>query len=129
MLLAQLGAPDLARVPTRLPRHYAFESYSVTAHPLGLDVSFADQRFINDPTKTHEYEISFDTSYVSGSAPNCSANAKRTSRVAGTTVYIAGNTVWHCAETQRGKLLKDTANGRTSHTNLALIVLSVRPAH
>ena len=29
-LLVQIGAPDLALVPTSLPAHYAFESLSVT---------------------------------------------------------------------------------------------------
>src|SRR5215510_12494842 len=48
-ILVQVGAPDLALVPTSLPAHYAFESYSVSGFPLGLDVSLIDERFLKTP--------------------------------------------------------------------------------
>jgi hypothetical protein len=126
-LLGQMGALDLALVPTRVPPHYAFESYSITGDPPGLNVSFADQRLIASSTKTHEHEISFDTSYLARGRA-CSAQAKRNLRVAGTTIYVAGTTVWRCVKAQRGRVVKEAASGRASTGALALVVASARPA-
>jgi hypothetical protein len=123
-LLVQVGAPDLALVPTRLPAHFAFESYSVTGSPLGLDVSLADQRFLKTPTQARLYEISFDTSYSRGS---CSSRSRKTLRVGGRTVYSDGTTVWQCVRTSRGRLVRTSAHGRLGATALAALVVSARP--
>ena len=123
-LLVQVGAPDLALVPTSLPTHFAFESYSVTGSPLGLDVSLADQRFLKTPTQARVHEISFDTAYFKGS---CSSRSRKTFRVGSSTVYSDGQTLWRCLRTSRGRLVKTSAHGRLAATELAALVVSARP--
>jgi hypothetical protein len=123
-LLVQVGAPDLALVPTSLPAHFAFESYSVTGSPLGLDVSLTDQRFLKTPTQARVYEISFDTAFFKGS---CSSGSRKTLRVGSSRVYSDGTTVWRCLRTSRGRLVRTSAHGRLAATALAALVVSARP--
>jgi hypothetical protein len=126
-LLLQIGARDLALVPTSLPAHFAFESYSVTGSPPGLDVSLTDQRFLKTPTQARVHEISFDTAYSKGALRSCSSKSQRTLRVGGRTVYSDGTTVWRCLPTPRGRLVKTSAHGRLAATALAALVASARP--
>src|SRR5207302_2783517 len=62
-LLVQIGAPDLALLPTSLPAHIVFQSYSVTGSPFGLDVTFTDRRFLKTATEARTHEISVDNAY------------------------------------------------------------------
>jgi hypothetical protein len=127
-LLTQLAAKELDVIPTRLPPHYAFESYSVTGQPLGLDVSFADQRQIKDPNKTHELEISFDSSYLKGALGACGAKARRTIRVGGTGVFVSGTTVWRCLPAGKDRSVRVAATGKLAPGSLAVLVAYARPA-
>src|SRR4051794_5794708 len=124
VLLAQLGAADLALVPTRLPSHYAFESYSVTGSPLGLDVSMLDRRLLKTPARARVSEVSFDTAYMKGP---CSAKSRKTLRVGSSRVYSDGTTVWRCSRTPRGRLVRTSAHGRVAPAALAALVASARP--
>ena len=124
-LLAQIGAPDLALVPTAAPAHYAFESYSVSGSPVGLDVSLIDQRLLKNQNKARQYEISFDTTYLRG---RCASRSRTTLRIGGTRVYSDGTTVWRCVRTSRRRLVKTSANGRLAVAKLAVLVVSARPA-
>jgi hypothetical protein len=123
-LLVQVGAPDLALVPTSLPAHFAFESYSVTGTPPGLDVSFADRRFLDTPTHARLHEISFDTDYLKGSCPT---RSRKTFQVGRTTVYTTGTTVWRCRATTRGRFVRTSARGHLAPAALAILVASARP--
>jgi hypothetical protein len=123
-LLVRIGAPDLALVPTSLPARFAFESYSVEGGPLGLDVSFTDQRFLKTPAQARVHEISFDTAYFKGS---CSSRSRTTLRLGGTRVYSDGTTVWRCVRTVRGRLVRTSAHGRLAVAALAALVVSARP--
>jgi hypothetical protein len=124
VLLVQVGASDLALVPTSLPAHFAFESYSVTGTPPGLDVSFADRRFLDTPTRARAHEISFDTDYFKGSCP---ARSRKTFQVGGTTVYADGTSVWRCLRAARGRVVRTTAHGHLTPAALAILVASARP--
>jgi len=123
-LLVQVGAPDLALVPTSLPAHFAFESYSVSGSPLGLDVSLIDQRFLTTRAQARLHEISFDTAYLEGS---CSSRSRKTLRVGSRTFYSDGTTVWRCLRTSRGRLVRTSAHGPLAATALAALVVSARP--
>jgi hypothetical protein len=125
--LVRLGAPDLALVPTSLPAHYAFESFSVTGSPVGLDVSVADQRFIKTPTEARAHEISFDTRYFKGVPARCSSGSRRTVEVGGRSVYCSGQSVWWCLRSSRGHVVRTSAHGRLAVTALAAFVVSARP--
>jgi hypothetical protein len=124
VFLAQLGAADLAFVPTRLPSHYAFESYSVTGSPVGLDVSLLDQRLLRTPARARVSEVSFDTAYVKG---RCSSKSRKILRVGSSRVYSDGTTVWQCSRTPRGRLVRTSAHGRLAPAALAALVVSARP--
>jgi hypothetical protein len=124
-LLVQLGAPDLALVPTNLPSHYAFESYSVTGSPLSLNVSLLDQRLLKTPARARESQVSFDTAYFKRP---CSSKSRETLRVGGSKVYSDGATVWRCSVTSLGRQIKASAHGRLSPRALAALVVSARPA-
>ncbi len=123
-LLVQTGAPDLALVPTSLPSHYVFESFSVTGSPLSLDVSLRDQRSLKIGAQAKANEISFDTVYFKG---GCSSGSRRTLRVGGSMVYNAGTSVWRCVRTSRGRLVKESAHGPLAATELAVLVVSASP--
>ncbi len=123
-VLARIGAGDLALVPTTLPKHYAFESFSVTGSPLGVDVSLTDQRFLKNPTIARLHEISFDAAYFKGT---CSAKSRQTLRVASRAVYTDGTSVWRCTRTPKGHLVRMSAHGRLADTALALLVASAQP--
>ena len=123
-LLVQIGAPDLALVPTRLPAHFAFESFSVTGSPPGLDVSLADQRFLKTREQARQHEISFDTAYFKGALRRCSSSSRKTFRVGSSTVYSDGKTVWRCVRTTSGRAVKTSANGPLAVTALATLVAS-----
>jgi hypothetical protein len=125
--LAQLGAPDLALVPTSLPAHYAFESFSVTGSPLGLDVSMTDQRFVQTPTQARVHEISFDTTYFKGLPARCSSGSRRTVEVGGRSVYSTGQSVWRCLRSSHGRVVRASAHGRLAVAALAALVVSARP--
>jgi hypothetical protein len=126
-LLRQIGAPDVALVPTRVPPHFAFESYSVTGSPPGLDVTFADQRFLKSADQARQHEISFDTQYLGRTPRGCAAGSRTTLRVVGVAVYANRTTVWRCTTTARGHLVKVSASGPASHPALAVLVVSARP--
>lgn len=126
-LLVQIGAPDLALVPTSLPAHFAFESYSVTGSPPGLDVSLADQRFLKTRTQASQHVISFDSEYFKGALGSCSSRSRKTLRVDSGTVYSDGTTVWRCLRTSRGRVVRTSANGRLAESALATFVASARP--
>lgn len=126
-VLGQLGAKRLEVAPTRLPAHYAFESYSVTGQPPGLDVSFADQRHIKDPNKTHALEISFDSSFLKGALGTCGAKSRRTLRVGGTEIFVSGSTVWRCLASGKGAPVRVAATGKLGPQALALLVAYARP--
>jgi hypothetical protein len=123
-LLVQTGAPGLALVPTSLPAHYAFESFSVTGSPFGLDVSLTDQRFLKTRAQARLHEISFDTEYLKGS---CASRSRKTLRVGGGRIYSDGTTVWRCLRTSRGRLVKASAHGPLAATQLAVLIVSARP--
>jgi hypothetical protein len=125
-LLVQIGAPDLALVPTRLPAHFAFESFSVTGSPPGLDVSLLDQRFLKTQAQARQHEISFDTAYFKGALRSCSSSSRKTFRVDSSTVYSDGKTVWRCLRTTSGRVVRTSANGRLAQTALATLVASVQ---
>jgi len=123
-VLRQIGAGDLALVPTSLPPHFAFESFSITGSPLGIDVSLTDQRFLKTPTAARVHEISFDAAYFKGT---CSRNSRQTLRVASEAVYTDGKTVWRCVRTSKGHLVRMSAHGLLANTALAVLVASARP--
>jgi hypothetical protein len=122
-LLVQVGAPDLALVPTALPAHFAFESYSVEASPPGFDISLTDKRFLKTPTQARAHEISLDTAYFNG---RCSSRSRRTLPAGSSTVFSDGKTVWRCLRTPRGRLVRLSAHGRLAATALAALIASVR---
>ena len=126
-LLVQIGAPDLALVPTSLPPHFAFESYSVTGTPPGLDVSLVDQRFVKTPKQATLHAISFDSAYFRGALGSCSSRSRKTLRVHSGTVYSDGTTVWQCLRTSGGRVVRTSANGRLAESALATFVASARP--
>ena len=126
-LLGQIGASDLALVPTRLPAHFAFESFSVTGSPLGLDIALADQRFVKTSAEARAHEISFDAAYFKGDPARCSSNSRKTLRVGSNTVYSNGTSVWRCLRTSRGRLVKASARGGLTETSLAALVVSAVP--
>jgi hypothetical protein len=126
-LLTQLGAPDLAVVPTRLPTHFAFESFSVTGTPTGLDISLTDQRYVGNPTKTRIHEISFDTAYFEQKIAACARKARRTLYVAGSAVYSDGSTVWRCLRARDGRVVTASAHGLVPTNLLAELVAAARP--
>jgi hypothetical protein len=127
--LVQIGAAGLGFAPTRLPPHYAYESFSVTGSPAGLDLSFADQRLISNPTKMREHEISFDTSYVPNRARTCPAEARNTLQSGGTTLYFDKASVWRCVSTAHGHMVKESVNGSgiVPRASLAVLVASAVP--
>lgn len=124
--LGQLGALGLAFAPARLPAHYAYESFSVTGSPPGLDVSFADGRFIANPTVMRVHEISFDTSFL-GRAASCGSGSRGTLQVSGVRVYSRAEEVWRCLVSSRGKKIRLSASGRLPAASLALLIVSARP--
>jgi hypothetical protein len=126
-LLSQLGATELALVPTRLPSHYAFESFSVTGTPPGLDVSLVDQRYLADPTQARVREISFDTAYYNRPPGTCGRRANRALRLGHTTVYSDGSVVWRCLSTPRGRVVTVSAHGRLAPAALAALIASAQP--
>ena len=111
--IASLGARDLAFVPTRAPRHYAFESYSITGSPTSLEIVFSDQRFISTATLARKHEIEFTASYVKGPLSSCAAGALKTLALTGGPVYWNGTSAWRCVLVSpgRGRLLKLSATG------------------
>ncbi len=125
-LLLQIGAPALGVVPTRLPAHYAFESYTVTGTPPGIDVSFTDQRFLKTDAIARAHEISFDTSYHRGAPATCGAKSRKTLRVTGVPVYSGQGTVWRCVSAAHGRVVQLTASGHAPAAALALLVASAR---
>ena len=126
-LLTQICAPELALSPTRLPAHYAYESFSVTGTPAGLDLSYADQRFTANPTILRVHEISFDTSYLPKHATTCARPGTSTLRVSGMTIYYDKSLVWRCTRTPHGRLVEESANGRLPRAALASLVASAAP--
>ena len=125
-LLVQIGAPDLALVPTSVPAHFAYESYSVTGSPPGLDVSLVDQRYVRNPKQAPLHAISFDSAYFKGALGSCSSRSRKTLRVGSATVYSDGTTVWRCLRTSRGRVVRTSANGRLAQSALAAFVMSAR---
>ena len=123
-VLVQIGAADLALVPTSLPPHFAFESFSVTGSPLGIDVSLTDQRYLKTPTVARLHEISFDAAYFKGT---CSAKSRQTLRVESQAVYTDGQNVWRCLRTSKGHLVRMSAHGRLDDKELAVLVASAQP--
>ena len=126
-LLVQIGAPDLALVPTSLPAHFAFESYSVTGSPPGLDVALVDQRFLKTPRLATLHAINYDNAYFEGGLGSCSSGSRKTLRVDSGMVYSDGTTVWRCLRTSRGRVVRTSANGRLAESALAKFVASARP--
>jgi hypothetical protein len=124
-ILSQIGAPDLAVVPTALPPHFGFESFSVTGTPPGLDVSLTDQRFIKTPKQAIQHEVLYDSAYLKGAADSCSSRSRKTLQVNGSTVYSDGKTVWRCLRSSRGRLVKTSAHGHLGESALASLVASV----
>jgi hypothetical protein len=122
-LLTQIGASDLLVLPAKLPAHFAFESFSVTGTPLGLDISFVDQRFLKTRELARRHEISYDTAYLKGACPR---RSDTTLRVAGTKVYSVGGVVWRCVKSPRGRMVKVSAHGHLGRAQLAALVASVR---
>jgi hypothetical protein len=127
-VLAQIHASDLGLVPTALPPHFVFDSYSLTATPAGLDVSFADRRLFSNERATRSHEISFDTAYFTGALRRCGAGAKRTLRLGGRVVFVRGSTAWLCARSGR-RIVKASATGVATGEALARLVASARPIH
>jgi hypothetical protein len=126
-LLSQLGAAELALVPTRLPSHYAFESFSVTGTPAGLDVSLIDQRLLANPTEARVREISFDTAYYTRPLGTCGRRAHRRFRLGHTTVYSDGGAVWRCLSTPRRRAVIVSAHGHLAPATLAALIASAQP--
>lgn len=126
-LLTQIGAPDLAFVPTQVPPHFAFASFSVTGTPRGLDVSFADRRYAGNPTKARVQEISFDTAYFEPTIASCSRRARRTLHISGRAVFSDGSRVWRCVRVREGRVIVASAHGLMSVGALAVLVASARP--
>lgn len=126
-LLAQIGAPDLAYAPTRVPPNYVYASYSVTGNPQGLDVSFANKRFDANVEQTALHEISFDTSYLSNGEQSCGDAAHQTLRLSGITIYANGRVVWRCVRTIRGRTVRESATGFVPQSDLTLVLMSARP--
>ena len=126
-LLVQIGAPDLALVPTSRPAHFAYESYSVTGSPPGLNVSLIDQRFVKAPQLAVLHAINYDSAYFKGGLGNCSSGSRKTFHVGGGAVYSDGTTVWRCVLTSRGRVVRTSADGRLAESALATFVASVRP--
>ena len=126
-LLGRIGAPDLALVPTRLPAHFAFESFSVTGSPVGLEISLADQRFLKTPAEARLHEITLGTAYLKGGLARCGSSARKTLRAGSMTVYSDGTSVWRCLRGSRGRIVKASARGRLADTALATLVASARP--
>jgi len=123
--LVQAGAPALAFFPTRAPSHYAFESYSVTGSPPGLDLAFSDTRFSANPTEMREHEISFDASFVT--KRSCADEATKRLHVGGTTVYTQAHLVWRCVAIRGGRLVRESASGPAPAATLAVLVAYARP--
>jgi hypothetical protein len=123
-LLGQMGASGLALVPTSVPRHFAFESYSVTSSPPGLEVTFVDQRFLKTQAEARRHEIGFETAYFKGALRSCSSGSRRSVRLGRTTVYSDGTTVWRCARTASGRVVRTSASGRLAESALAAFVVS-----
>jgi hypothetical protein len=123
-ILGQIGASDLAVLPTRVPPHYAFESYSVTGSPPGINVSLTDLRHVASPAESIRYEISYDTEYHAG---RCAAGSRKTLRIGEVPVYSDDTTVWRCVKGKRGRLVKASAHGRLGRNALAALVASARP--
>jgi hypothetical protein len=111
-------------VPTSLPPHFAFQSFSITGSPVGLDVSITDKRLLKDPNKALAYEVSFDTHYLKGT---CSSRSRGTLSVGGRTVYTDGATVWQCVRSARGRQVLTSAHGRLAAAALGALVVSARP--
>ena len=126
-LLGRIGAPDLALVPTRLPAHFAFESFSVRGSPVGLEISLADQRFLRTPTEARLHEINLATAYFDGGLARCSSSSRKTLRIRSMTVYSDKRSVWRCLRTSRGRIVKASAHGPLANTALATLVASERP--
>lgn len=124
--LGAISALDLELAPTRLPAHYAYESFSVSTDPAAFDLSFADQRFISNANLARAHQISFDVMYARDTRA-CTEGARKTMRVAGATVYVESATVWRCVRSVRGNVLKESAHGSISVVALARLVASTRP--
>ena len=125
-LLTQIGAPDLALVPTVAPAHFGYESYSVSGSPPGLDVSLTDKRFRKTQAEALAHEISFDSAYLKGTVRSCSNGARETVKVGRKLLYSNGGSVWRCFRTARGRVVITAAHGHLSLPGLAALVASAR---
>jgi len=121
--LSLIHASDLAVFPTRLPAHYAFDSYSVSGSPASLNVTFADKRFEATSAQLGRHAVSYDVSYFRGK--RCSDGASHSLRLDGVTLYEDANLVWRCVPAGR-HVLVESAHGRASKSSLAVIVASAR---
>jgi hypothetical protein len=118
-ILDSLHAKDLEIFPTRVPTHFVYDSYSVTASPPSLNVTFADSRHESNPAELGEYALSFDASYFRGKA--CKNGASHTLRVGGVTMYEDANLVWRCVNGTHHPIVI-SAHGRAAKQALATIV-------
>jgi len=126
-LLAQIGAPDLALVPTSAPAHFGFESYSVSGSPPGLDVSLTDTRFRKTEAQTLQHEISFDSAYFTRPLRLCASGSRETLKVGGHVLYSDGGSVWRCLRSARGRVVITAAHGHLGLPALGALVVSARP--
>jgi hypothetical protein len=124
-LLGSVGASDLAVFPTRLPAHYAYDSYSVTGSPPSFNVTFADKRFEASSAQLGQHALSFDASYFRGK--QCANGASETLRVGGIKLYADATLVWRCIATPH-HVVVESAHGRAAKASLAIIVAYARPA-
>jgi len=123
--LKEIGGSDLVFFPTRLPTRYAYQSYSVTGAPLGLDLAFIDPHYTSNATKIHKHEITFDVGYQ-GKAP-CSSGSHGVFRVGGLRLFRTNTMVWRCVQSAGGKKVKESATGNVGAAKLAVLVASARP--
>jgi hypothetical protein len=99
-----------AFVPTRLPFHYRYRSFSVAPGTAKVTLRFADNRFAPSPTRT----VTFTASRFTGA--RCAAGKRKTLQLAGNKVYWDGTRAWRCQGgvilAAVGANLPDSALGR-----------------
>jgi hypothetical protein len=103
-------AGTTAYVPTRLPFHYRYRSFTVAPGTAKVTLRFTDSRFAPSPTRT----LTFTASRFTGTS--CGAGKLKTLQLAGNKVYWDGTRAWRCQDgvilAAVGANLPDSALGR-----------------
>jgi hypothetical protein len=119
-LLANVGARDLAYVPTVTPRHYAFAAAG--AAPCSSSMLLHDMRHRASTSDRQKHMVEFSVVCFPGSRALCADGAIRTFRRSGLVVYWDGVSAWRCQQTPNGRLVKISAsktfNGRPTLPHL-----------